>query len=728
MKPQVRGRHVSKRSKFSRDKPNRGQRAPLASFRGVGYNDGVHVTLDERTVGIQCFRVPNIAGFSGIMKHRYSDFIVREVDTNGTIVSLTELPRHSTPSSKLLTNPKTLCEVLHQKISQFFPADSHSDNKKATNLLDTIVKSIFTLWKSLKKQHRDISTKRKIQEVQDLMTTELKSAAIAEQMTQFLHKMLHSSGTTAESDTALQEEFLLPEVKDKATRTRIHQSVRIRFGHAIVSDTIANSKGISVIRLRRLFVSGKKRKDVDRRETNRWDKNRPEFLEFTLYKRNMDTNVVMAALARAMRCRVGNFGFAGTKDKRGVTTQRCTLYHGSKEQLERLNRLDRSLDEFNFLVGNTRFVAEKLKLGDLIGNQFSITIRQVSSDSEGVLHEAISAWKEYGFINYFGLQRFGTRSIPTYEIGRALLRQNHKEAIDLIMRPQSGDPSKIHQAREKFQQHQNVEAALLEFPPYLVAERAILQGLERHGLSAWGQAVQCIPRPLRMMYTHSYQSYVWNKVVSERLTKFSSEYPILGDLVFESDVDVGVEEENLMVDPEAENDTNAGKKRKGDREIVPIVVTEENQKRYRIQDVVLPLPGYDIKYPQNSLIGFYNDLMSSEDVNFQKLTHAMGYEYHLPGSYRHLIRRPKNVAYEIKRYDDPSIALFPTDVDILQERAVQASIPTGKMVALCLQFELGRSSYATIAIRDLMKQQSNCIESTCKAQVTLDQKDVAVEC
>lgn len=499
MKPQVRGRHVSKRSKFSRDKPNRGQRAPLASFRGVGYNDGVHVTLDERTVGIQCFRVPNIAGFSGIMKHRYSDFIVREVDTNGTIVSLTELPRHSTPSSKLLTNPKTLCEVLHQKISQFFPADSHSDNKKATNLLDTIVKSIFTLWKSLKKQHRDISTKRKIQEVQDLMTTELKSAAIAEQMTQFLHKMLHSSGTTAESDTALQEEFLLPEVKDKATRTRIHQSVRIRFGHAIVSDTIANSKGISVIRLRRLFVSGKKRKDVDRRETNRWDKNRPEFLEFTLYKRNMDTNVVMAALARAMRCRVGNFGFAGTKDKRGVTTQRCTLYHGSKEQLERLNRLDRSLDEFNFLVGNTRFVAEKLKLGDLIGNQFSITIRQVSSDSEGVLHEAISAWKEYGFINYFGLQRFGTRSIPTYEIGRALLRQNHKEAIDLIMRPQSGDPSKIHQAREKFQQHQNVEAALLEFPPYLVAERAILQGLERHGLSAWGQAVQCIPRPLRMV-------------------------------------------------------------------------------------------------------------------------------------------------------------------------------------------------------------------------------------
>lgn len=233
--------------------------------------------------------------------------------------------------------------------------------------------------------------------------------------------------------------------------------------------------------------------------------------------------------------------------------------------------------------------------------------------------------------------------------------------------------------------------------------------------------------------------------MSERLTKFSSEYPILGDLVFESDVDVGVEEENLMVDPEAENDTNAGKKRKGDREIVPIVVTEENQKRYRIQDVVLPLPGYDIKYPQNSLIGFYNDLMSSEDVNFQKLTHAMGSEYHLPGSYRHLIRRPKNVAYEIKRYDDPSIALFPTDVDILQERAVQASIPTGKMVALCLQFELGtmsilclhifsnrkavgRSSYATIAIRDLMKQQSNCIESTCKAQVTLDQKDVAVEC
>nr|CCA17507.1 tRNA pseudouridine synthase D (TruD) putative [Albugo laibachii Nc14] len=738
MKPQARGRHTSKRGKFARNKTNQvHQRAPLASFRGPGYNDGAHVTLDESKVGIQCYRCPNIAGFTGIMKQRYSDFIVREVDTNGAIVSLTELSRNSTPSTKTVSNPKTLCELLTQTIVQFLPLSQH---KSMETPINTLVKSIFASWKSLRKLQRETTTQRKIKEVQDLITTELNSVIIAGQMTQFLHKMLHTSGTNENSDFA-QEVFLFSEVKDKAARTRIHQTIRTRFGHAIVSDTIANKEGVSVIRLRRLFVSGKKRKDVDRREANRWDKDRPEFLEFTLYKRNMDTNVVMASLARAIRCRVSNFGFAGTKDKRGVTTQRCTLYHGSKEQLERLNRLDRSLDEFNFLVGNTRFVPEKLKLGDLNGNHFSITIRDVCSSSETVLHDAISAWKEHGYINYFGLQRFGTRSIPTHEIGQALLRQNFKEAIDLIMRPQSGDPSKIRQAREKFQQQRDVQAALLEFPPYLVAERAILEGLERHGTNALGQAVQCIPRPLRMMYTHSYQSYVWNRAVSERLTKFSSEHPILGDLALPSDFDL-VDEEVLLVDLD---DAKVEKRRKSEREVVPVVITEENQNQYRIQDVVLPLPGYDIKYPQNPLLSFYEILMASENVDFQKLTQTMGGEYHLPGSYRHLIRRAKNVEYEIKRYDDPSIALLPTDVDKLQERSVQASIPDGKMVALCLQFELGtlsilsppffskqkplgRSSYATIAIRDLMKQQSNCIESTCKPETSVVQTHVAVEC
>jgi tRNA(Glu) U13 pseudouridine synthase TruD len=40
-----------------------------------------------------------------------------------------------------------------------------------------------------------------------------------------------------------------------------------------------------------------------------------------------------------------------------------------------------------------------------------------------------------------------------------------------------------------------------------------------------------IPRNLRTMYVHAYQSYIWNLVTSERI-KLSSTEPLVGDLVF----------------------------------------------------------------------------------------------------------------------------------------------------------------------------------------------------
>ena len=58
-------------------------------------------------------------------------------------------------------------------------------------------------------------------------------------------------------------------------------------------------------------------------------------------------------------------------------------------------------------------------MGDLFGNRFKIVIREIDELNENTIANGIESLKKNGFINYFGLQRFGNCSeIPTHFIGK----------------------------------------------------------------------------------------------------------------------------------------------------------------------------------------------------------------------------------------------------------------------------------------------------------------------
>lgn len=77
----------------------------------------------------------------------------------------------------------------------------------------------------------------------------------------------------------------------------------------------------------------------------------------------------------------------------------------------------------------------KLALGALQGNRFSILLRFITADDHCITHN-IQQLLNNGFINYFGLQRFGSTNVPTHQVGKAIISRQFQQAFHLILSAQ----------------------------------------------------------------------------------------------------------------------------------------------------------------------------------------------------------------------------------------------------------------------------------------------------
>ena len=107
---------------------------------------------------------------------------------------------------------------------------------------------------------------------------------------------------------------------------------------------------------------------------------------------------------------------------------------------------------------------------------------------------------------------------------------------------------------------------------------------------------------------HGFQSFIWNKAVSERIRRFGRKV-LVGDLVVKkenADVIEEVQEVEEANEEEGQEDTN----KNGGMDSAVIVVTEANLADYAIEDVVMPMVGHSIRMPPNAdLAAIYADLL-----------------------------------------------------------------------------------------------------------------------
>ena len=137
-------------------------------------------------------------------------------------------------------------------------------------------------------------------------------------------------------------------------------------------------------------------------------------------------------VAKRIRKLPRQFQIAGNKDKRGTTTQFVTIFRANAEQLIRQQRC-KDWDS-KIKCGSFERVWKPLSLGALKGNRFSVALRFIPKEvTVQQIKANVLSLKTHGFINYFGMQRFGSYNVRTHEIGRECLLQNWRVVIEKIL-------------------------------------------------------------------------------------------------------------------------------------------------------------------------------------------------------------------------------------------------------------------------------------------------------
>jgi tRNA pseudouridine13 synthase len=259
------------------------------------------------------------------------------------------------------------------------------------------------------------------------------------------------------------------------------------------------------------------------------------------------------------------------------------------------------------------------------------------------------------------------------------------------------------------------------------------------------------------MYLHAYQSYVWNHAASRRWELHGTKV-ITGDLIIAPTENTPLvsgqdQDGDDIVNPVDDDDDAPVRAR-------PLTAEEAASGKYTIFDIVLPTPGYDVVYPDNDMGTFYEEFMGRPEnggLDPHKMR-RMRREFSLPGRYRKIMNRFLGTpSVEVRAYSDDTEQMHPTDVDVIKaakganrkrsredadsesvakktkvegessastdvemkgtdaeegngesapvaedaaEKAPAAQQPM--KLAAVVKFQLGRSAYATIALRELM--------------------------
>ncbi|MCA9309878.1 MAG: tRNA pseudouridine(13) synthase TruD, partial [Phycisphaerales bacterium] len=250
-----------------------------------------------------------------------------------------------------------------------------------------------------------------------------------------------------------------------------------------------------------------------------------EHIYLFVEKKNLSTFDLIDIVARHFGVKRRDVGYAGLKDKAAITRQVVSI-HTPGRTPEDFPMLQHPLVSVLW----TDLHRNKLRLGHLRGNRFSIRIRNVSLDRVLDAQRVMKILHTRGVPNFFGPQRFGL-SRSNHVLGRALVLDQPLELARALFRHDASPNVRAAYEAGDFQK------ALQICETWREPERCILQQLVRANATELDETLA--RRGVREMssrgtrfWNSALQSAIFNEVLSRRLAAGTFDVVQPGDLAF----------------------------------------------------------------------------------------------------------------------------------------------------------------------------------------------------
>ncbi len=368
------------------------------------------------------------------------------------------------------------------------------------------------------------------------------------------------------------------------------------------------------------------------------------FPVYEIEKKGIDSNHAVITLKKKLGI---NLKIVGIKDAKATTSQYASA-----------NNSKRIIKDFKINKISLKFVGfskKPIEKSLLIGNKFNIKIVNPRNNTHNNLSSFLSEINNVG--NFYGLQRFGSERLVTHLVGKAILKRNFKEAVNILLTYTTKFDSTFSiEIREKLKDLKNNKNIIKIIPKGMDIEKKMAEEIIKGKESI--PVLRSIPINIRRLFVQAFQAFVFNKTLSYAI---GNDLPIANcekdDICFEviDKIVFGKIRKFENSDPNSKYDTipiirlpgysfQPGKKNRFDN-IVKEMLNDEG----------ITAKDFFIKEMQelSEAGGFRQTILMSKDFKYATSANSTSVEFAVPkGTYATTLLR------EIVKPSDPIIAGF----------------------------------------------------------------------